>query len=326
VRRREFITLLGGVAAAWPLSARAQQTAIPVIGYLSQGSPESDAERIIGLQKGLNEADYVESRNVRIEYRWSGNQVDRLPALAADLLQQGVTVIVAPGVVSTLAAKTATATVPIVFVVGVDPVQTGLVASLSRPGGNLTGYNVFGGELGAKGLEVLHELLPAAASVGLLENPSNPLSELTTTDVLAAARALGVELQVMRASTEREIDAAFVTLARARTGALLVPNDFFFNNRPDQLVALAAQYSIPTVYAIRKFPMAGGLMSYGISHADVYRLTGLHVARILKGQKPADLPVIQTTKIELVINLKTAKALGLNIPPTLFARADEVLE
>ena len=173
---------------------------------------------------------------------------------------------------------------------------------------------------------MLHELLPAAASVGLLENPSNPLSELTTTDVLAAARALGVELQVMRASTEREIDAAFVTLARARTGALLVPNDFFFNNRPDQLVALAAQYSIPTVYAIRKFPMAGGLMSYGISHADVYRLTGLHVARILKGQKPADLPVIQTTKIELVINLKTAKALGLNIPPTLFARADEVLE
>jgi len=326
VRRREFITLLGGAAFARPLAARAQHTAIPVIGYLNQGSPEADAERIFGLQQGLSEADYVEGRNVRIEYRWSGNQVERLPALAADLLQHGVTVIVAPGVVSTLAAKAATATVPIVFVVGVDPVQAGLVASLGRPGGNLTGYNVFGGELGAKGLEVLHELLPATVSVGVLENPSNPLSELTTTDVLAAARALGVKIQVLRASTEREIDAAFVTLAQVRTGALLVPNDFFFNNRPDQLVALAAQYSIPTVYAIRKFPLAGGLMSYGISHSEVYHLTGLHVARILKGQKPADLPVIQTTKIELVINLKTAKVLRLTVPPALFARADEVIE
>jgi putative ABC transport system substrate-binding protein len=326
VRRRDFITLLGGAAIAQPLAARAQHRAIPVIGYLSQGSPESDAERIFGLQKGLSEADYVEGRNVTIEYRWSGHEVDRLSALAADLVRHGVAVIVAPGVVSTIAAKSATATVPIVFVVGVDPVQAGLVASLSRPGGNLTGYNVLGGELGAKGLEVLRELLPATTSVGLLENPSNPLSEMTTTDVLAAARAIGVKIVVLRASTESEIDVAFAALAQARTGALLVPNDFFFNNLPDRLVALAAQYAVPTVYAIRKFPLAGGLMSYGISHAEVYRLTGLHVARILKGQIPADLPVIQTTKIELVINLKTAKTLGLTIPAALFARADELIE
>jgi putative ABC transport system substrate-binding protein len=325
VRRREFIGLLGG-ATAWPLAAWAQQPAKRVIGYLSQGSPEADAERVHGLRQGLSEAGYVEGRNLTIEYRWSGDQVDKLPLLAADLVQHRVTVIVTPGTVSTLAAKAATPSIPIVFVVGFDPVQAGLVASLNRPGGNLTGYNVYGGELGAKGLEVLHELLPVTASVALLENPRNPLSELTTRDVLTAARAIGVEIQVLRAATDGEIDAAFARLGQVQTRALLVPNDFFFNNRPDQLVALAARYSVPTVYAIRKFPLAGGLMSYGINHADVYRLTGLHVARILNGENPADLPVIQTTKIELVINLKTAKALGLIIPRTLFARADEVIE
>jgi len=326
MRRREIIALLGGAAAIWPLGAHAQQPAMPVVGYLSQGSAESDDVRLAGLRLGLAEAGHVEGRNVTIEYRWAANQYDRLPALAADLLQHRAAVIVTPGLISTLAAKAATSTVPIVFVSGIDPVQLGLVASLNRPGGNVTGYTLFRLEIEAKRLEVLHELLPASASVGFLQDPRNPTAELDTREVLGASGAIGVEIQMLHAATEGEIDSAFASLAQARTGALLVPDDIFFNDRITQLVALAARYAVPTVYSIREFPLAGGLMSYGISRAETYRLIGLQVARILEGQKPADLPVIQSTKIELVINLKTAKALGLTVPPSLLGRADEVIE
>jgi putative ABC transport system substrate-binding protein len=319
--RREFVALLSG-AAGWMLAAHAQQTPIPVIGYLGQGSPESDAVRVSGLLHGLNEAGYVAGANVTIEYRWAGNQVDRLPALAADLVQNRLAVIVAPGPNSTLAAKAAASTVPIVFVVGSDPVQLGLVA----PGGNLTGVNAIGGQVAPKGLQVLHELLPGKASVAFLVDPRNSITESRTREVLAAAREIRVEIQTLHAGTEDEIDTAFARLADAGTGALLVSNEIFFNSRPAQLVALAARYAIPTVYPSRDFTLAGGLMSYGGSIADTYRLTGLHVARILKGEKPADLPVIKSTKVELVINLNTAKALGLTVPPTLLARADEVIE
>jgi putative tryptophan/tyrosine transport system substrate-binding protein len=255
-----------------------------------------------------------------------GGQFDKLPALAADLLLHRVAVIVTPGLQSALAAKAATPTVPIVFVVGVDPVQVGLVESVQRPGGNLTGINGLVSELGAKGLQVLHEMLPTTKVIAFLKNPRNQLSDLVTRDVLVAAGAVGVEVQVLQAGTEAEIDAAFASLAQARTGALFVPNDIFFNDRITQLVALAARYAVPTVYGIREFPLAGGLMSYGASHSETYRLSGLQVARILKGEKPEVMPVIQLTKIELVVNLKTAKALGLTIPPTLLARADEVIE
>src|SRR6516164_3859285 len=284
MKRREFIALLASVAFANPQVVRAQQTVIPVVGYLSQGSAESDDVRLAGLRRGLAEAGHVEGRNVTIEYRGAANQNDRLPALAADLLQHRVAVIVTPGLVATLSAKAATSTVPIVFVTGIDPVRLGLVASLNRPGGNITGYSVLRLEIEAKRIQMLH------------------------------------------AVTEGEIDSAFASLAQTRTGALLVPDDIFFNDRITQLVALAARYAVPTVYSIREFPLAGGLMSYGISRAETYRLIGLQVARILEGQKPADLPVIQSTKIELVINLKTAKALGLTIPPSLLARADEMIE
>jgi putative ABC transport system substrate-binding protein len=325
MRRREFIALLSSVGG-WPLTTRAQQTEISVIGYLSPRSLESDAMRLTGLRRGLSEGGYIEGRNAKIEYRGAGNQLDRLPALAADLIQHRVAVIVTIGGVSTLAAKAATPTVPIVFLVGIDPVEHGLVASFNRPGGNLTGVKGF--TLGPKSLEVLHELLPAAASVGYLEDPRGPVLESRTREVLAAARAIGVEIQVLHASTEGEIDAAFASLAQARTGALLVPGSIFFNSPSQitQLIALAARYSVPTLYGIREFPLAGGLMSYGVSIGELYRLIGLQVAHILNGEKPANLPVIQLSKIELVINLKTAKALGLTIPPTLLARADEVIE
>ena len=324
--RREFITLLGGAASAWPLAARAQQTTIRVIGFLSSGSPESDDVRLTGLRRGLNEAGYVEGQNVMIEYRWAGNQLDRLPTLAADLVAQRVAVIVTPGPFATLAAKAATATVPIVFLVGIDPVQLGLVASLNRPGGNLTGVNSIFGDVAAKGLEVLHELLPNIAVMGFLENPRSPVGEDRTRDVLGAARAIGVEVQILHAGTDIEIDAAFASLAQTRIGAVLVAGDILFNSRITQLVALAARYTVPTVYALPEFVLAGGLMSYGSSLAESYRLVGLQVARILKGEKPEGLPVIQATKIQLAINIKTAKALGLTVPPSLFARADEVIE
>jgi ABC-type uncharacterized transport system substrate-binding protein len=327
MKRREFITILGGAAAALPLAARAQQPALPVVGYLNFGSPESDAPRLTGLRRGLNQSGYVEGRNLVIEYRWAGNQVDRLPALAADLVQLRVAAIVTPGLVATLAAKATTTSIPIVFLVGNDPVQLGIVASLNRPGGNLTGFNVLLGELGAKGLALLHELVPGIATIGFLGNPNNPaVFELMTRDVLAAAPAIGVKVRTLKAATDREIDAAFVSLAQARTGALLVGNDLFFNSRIEQLVALAARYAIPTMYPLREFVVAGGLISYGGSLTEYHRQVGLYTGRILKGEKPADLPVQQMTKLELIINRKTANALGLQIPDKLLALADEVIE
>jgi putative tryptophan/tyrosine transport system substrate-binding protein len=324
MRRREFITLIGGAVGAWPLAARAQQAALPVVGYLNFGSPESDASRLTGLRRGLNQSGYVEGRNLVIEYRWAGNQADRLPALTADLVQ--LRVAVTPGLVATLAAKAATTSIPIVFSVGNDPVQLGLVASLNRPGGNLTGFNNVTNELGAKGLALLHELVPGTEMIGFLENPNNLTFELTTRDVLAAASVVGLKVQILKASNDREIDAAFVSLVQARTGALLVGNDVLFNSRIEQVVALAARYAIPTMYSQREFVVAGGLIGYGTSIIEVYRQVGLYTGRILKGEKPANLPVIQATKIELIINLKTTKALGLQIPDRLLALADEVIE
>jgi putative tryptophan/tyrosine transport system substrate-binding protein len=325
MRRREFITIIAGATVAWPLAARAQQPAMPVVGYLNSGSPESDTPRLNGLRRGLNETGYVEGRNLVIEYRWAGNQPDRLPALAADLVQLRVAVIVAAGPPSTFAAKAATTTIPIVFGVGGDPVQLGLVASLNRPGGNLTGFNAFASELGAKALALLYELVPSAAMIGFLENPNNPLSELTARDVLAAAPVIGLKVQILKASTDREIDAAFVSLVQARTRALLVGGDAFFNNRIEQIVGLAARHAIPTMYAgPTEFVVAGGLMSYGLSLTEEYRQVGLYTGRILKGEKPADLPVQQATKIELAINLR--RALGLDVPDKLIALADEVID
>jgi putative tryptophan/tyrosine transport system substrate-binding protein len=327
MKRREFITLMGGTAAAWPLAAGAQQQTMPVIGYLNLGSPESDASRLTGLRRGLNQSGYVEGRNCVIEYRWAGNQANRLPDLAADLVQLRVAVIVSLGSLSALAAKGATTSIPIVFTVGNDPVQLGLVASLNRPRGNLTGINTFAAELGAKGLALLHELMPSTATIGFLENPNNPIfAAYYERDVLTAATVIGLKIQTLNAGTDREIDAAFVSLIQARTGALLVGGDVFFNNRIDQIVALAARHAIPTMYHYREFVVAGGLISYGSSLMDAYRQVGLYTGRILKGEKPADLPVVQATKFELIINLKTAKALGLPIPDKLLSLADEVIE
>jgi putative ABC transport system substrate-binding protein len=326
MKRRAFITLLGGAATAWPPAARAQQP-LPVLGYLNSGSPESDTSRLTGLRQGLNETGYVEGRNLLVEYRWAGNQFNRLPALAVDLVQIRVAVIVSPGLPATLAAKTATTTIPIVFGVGVDPVQVGLVKSLNRPGGNLTGFNQVNGELGAKALALLHELVPKTPTIGFLENPNNPIiHELTTRDVLVAAAAIGLQIQPLNAGTDREIDAAFENLVQARTGALLVSNDVFFNSRIEQITALAARYAIPVMYSSAEFVGVGGLISYGASLRGALRQIGLYAGRILKGEKPTDLPVMQPTKFELVINLKTAKTLGLTIPPSVLAIADEVIE
>ena len=328
IRRRDFIILLGGSAAAgWPLAARAQQAAIPVIGYLSSEAPESDASRLTGLRRGLNQAGYVEGRNFVIEYRGVGNQADRLPELAADLVQLRVAVIVSPGVAATRAAKAATTSIPIVFGISNDPVRLGLVASLNRPGGNVTGFNSFSSELGAKALALLHELVPSITTVGFLENPNNPRYEAYyERDVLAAATVIGLKIQILKARTDREIDAAFVSLVQVRTGALLVGGDALFNNRIEQIVALAARHTIPTMYTFREFVVAGGLISYGSSLIETYRQVGLYTGRILKGEKPADLPVIQATKLALIINLKTAKTLGLTVPDKLLALADEVIE
>jgi len=325
IARRKFLAALGG-AAAWPLVARAQQPAMPVVGYLNLGSPESDTPRLTGLRRGLSETGYFEGRNFVIEYRWAGNQVDRLPALAADLAQLQVTVIVAAGSPAALAAKAATTGIPIVFGVAAEPVQIGLVTSLNRPGGNLTGFNSYSAELGAKGLGVLHDLVPSATTIGFLGNPNNPLFELITRDVLAAASVIGLKVQILKAGTDREIDAAFASLVQARTGALLVGADIFFNNRIERLCELAARHAIPSMYSFREFAVAGGLISYGVGLIESYRQVGLYTGRILKGEKPADLPVQQTTKLELIINLKTAKALGLQIPDRLLALADEVIE
>ena len=325
MRRRDFINLLGG-AASWPLAARAQQAAIPAIGYLNLGSPDSDAPRLTGLRRGLNQTGYVEGRNFVIEYRWAGNQADRLAALAADLVRLQVRVIVAAGLPPALAAKAATTSIPIVFSVGADPVRFGLVASLNRPGGNVTGFNAINAELGAKQLALLHELVPSAATIGFLENPSNPVFELTRRDVLAAAPIVGLRVQVLEASTDREIDVAFASVVQAPIGALVVGGDALFNSRIEQVVALAARHAIPTMYTLREFVVAGGLIGYGASLIEQYRQIGLYTSRILKGEEPPNLPVQQTTKLGLIINLKTAQALGLMVPPTLLALADEVIE
>ncbi len=326
IARRKFIAVLGGATVAWPLAARAQQQAMPVIGFLHAGSPEAYAPMMTAFRQGLKEAGYVEDYNVAIEYRWAKGHYDRLPALAADLVRRQVAEIVAGGTPPALAAKAASSTIPIVINVGIDPVQIGLVASLNRPGGNVTGLAVLTVELAAKQLEVLHELLRTSAAVGLLVNPNTPLTEPETKGVRDAARSLGLQLHVLDAGTEGEIDAAFGKLIELRAGALVVSVDPFLTSQRDQIVALAARHAVPAVYGVREFATAGGLMSYGTDLADVYRQVGIYAGKILKGAKPADLPVQRVVRVEFVINLKTAKTLGLTFPITLLGRADEVIE
>jgi putative ABC transport system substrate-binding protein len=328
MRRREFITLLGVGAASWPLATRAQQPTMPVIGFLNSASADGYAERVRAFHHGLGETGYVEGRNVAIEYRWAHGQNNRLPAMAADLVDRRVAVIAANGAAA-LAAKAATATVPVVFTSGDDPIRVGLVASLNRPGGNLTGVVSLDAELLPKRLELLQQSLPAAVAglIGVLLNPANARRyQNLRRDLDAAVRAIGREIKVMDASTERDFDAAFATLRQLRAVGLVIGTDAFFNSRIEPLAALALRHAVPAIYQYREFAAAGGLMSYGGSFTDPYHLAGVYTGRILKGEKPADLPVYQSTKAELFVNLKTAKALGLEIPPTLLARADEVIE
>jgi len=325
MRRREFIAGLGSAAASWPLAARAQQRAMPVIGVLNATSSVGYARELVAFRQGLNEAGYVEGQNVAIEYRSADGQYEQLPALAADLVRRRVTVIATLGAPPALAAKAATTTIPIVFEVGADPVEMGLIASLSRPGGNITGVANLNLELGPKKLELLRELVPTATIIGLLVNPANRNNEIITKGMQAAARTLGVEVDVLRASTEREIDGVFASLVQARAGGLVIGPDPFFISRTKQLVALTVRHAIPTIYN-RDFAAAGGLIGYGGSLTDAYRLAGIYTGRVLAGAKPADLPVQQSTRVELVINLKTAKTLGITFPTALLVRADEVIE
>jgi putative ABC transport system substrate-binding protein len=329
MRRRTFITLLGGAAAEWPIAARAQQSAVPVIGFLNSQSPDGFTERLRGFHKGLKETGFVEGENVAIEYRWAENQMGRLPTLAADLVRRKVAVIAATGGRDApLAAKSATTTIPIVFGVAEDPVRLGLVASLARPGANLTGLNFFNLELATKRLELLHELVPTSTRVALLVNPIGDGAnvESTVKGVESSARSIGLQVRVLNAGSSSEIDAAFAILARERPNALFVGGGVFFTNRRVQLVHLATRHAIPATYPVRDYAEAGGLMSYGASVTDAYRQIGVYIGRILKGAKPADLPVVQASKFELVINHQSARMLGLTVPPSLLAIADEVIE
>jgi putative ABC transport system substrate-binding protein len=325
LRRRDFITLLGG-AVAWPLAVHAQQKPMPVIGFLDRASPDPSGERVRAFRRGLSEAGFVEGRNVAIEYRWADGQNDRLPALAADLVRRQVMVIVATSDSSAVAAKASTATIPIVFIGGGDPVKLGLVASLNRPGGNLTGVTNLNIELGQKRLQLLRELLPKSTIVAVLVNPTNPSAETISNDLQAAARTIGVQSHVLRASTANEIDTVLASLHLLQADALVIGPDAFFMSRSEQLAALTLHHGTPAIFQTREFAAAGGLMSYGTGQPDLFRHAGLYTGRILKGDKPADLPVEQVTKVELIINMKTAKALGLTFPITLLGRADEVIE
>jgi ABC-type uncharacterized transport system substrate-binding protein len=325
VKRREFITLLGG-AAAWPVAARAQQPTMPVVGFLSSGSADLLADRVRAFRLGLSEIGHVEGRNIAIEYRWAEGENDRLSGLAADLVRRQVTVIAAAGGLSARAAKAATTTVPIVFWIEGDPVEVRLVASLNRPGGNLTGVTTLGAELGAKRLELLHEVIPTAIVIAVLVDPSTLTAATLSKDLQAAARSLGLQLLVLHANSERDFATSFATLIQQRAGGLVIgPGPLFFS-RSEELAALALRHGVPSIFQSREFAAAGGLMSYGGSATDSYRQVGAYTGRILKGEKPADLPVQQATKVDLLINLKTGKALGLEVPPTLLARADEVIE
>ena len=326
MRRREFISLLSGAAASWPLTARAQQSAMPVVGFLNAGSAIPYAKQATGFREGLSETGYVEGRNMLIEYRWAEGHNDRLPALAADLVQRHVAVIAATTLPAAPAAKAATATIPIVFLIGGDPVELGFVESMDRPGGNMTGIAVLNVDLIAKRLELLHELVPKADTVAVLVNPNSAYTEPETSHVHEAGLAAGLKVLLLAASNENEIGTAFVNLVRQKVGALIVSADPFFTSHRDQVVALAARHAIPTIYQWRDFPEIGGLVSYGADRVDIYRQTGIYVGRILSGVQPSDLPVVQPTKFELVINLKTAKALGISVPIPILGRADEVIE
>jgi putative tryptophan/tyrosine transport system substrate-binding protein len=332
MRRRDVITLLGGAATTpamlSPLGARAQQPAMPVIGYIGTGSRESDAFRLPSFRQGLSETGYVEGRNVVIEYRWAEGHNDRLPALVADLVRRQVTVIAVPASTpGALAAKAATTTIPIVFYIGLDPVELGLVASLSRPGGNLTGVTGWNVQVGPKRLELLHELVPTATIMALLVNPTSPdLAEGDSREQQAAARTLGLRLHVLHASNQHDFDTVFTTLAQLRAGGLVIGTDSFFNTQKEQIAALTVRHRVPTIHQYREFAVAGGLMSYGTNTSDLSRQVGVYTGRILKGEKPANMPVQQATEVELIINLKTAQELGVSIPPSILLRANEVIE